>query len=108
MTNDNYNGWTNYETWCVKLWIDSEQGSNEYWHDSARETFENSRSSEYSTRGENARRNLADSLKEHYDELKCELMPASGVFTDLLNSALSGVNWFEIAESLLGDVGDDY
>ena len=22
-----YNGWTNYETWAVGLWIDNEQGS---------------------------------------------------------------------------------
>ena len=24
-----YNGWTNYETWAVKLWMDNEEGSYE-------------------------------------------------------------------------------
>jgi len=31
MTHKEYNGWTNYETWLVKLWIDNEQGSQDYW-----------------------------------------------------------------------------
>ena len=22
-----YNGWSNYETWCVNLWLDNKQGS---------------------------------------------------------------------------------
>jgi hypothetical protein len=25
----NYNGWTNYETWLVKLWLDNDQWSQE-------------------------------------------------------------------------------
>ena len=27
MTDSTYNGWTNYETWNVKLWIDNEQST---------------------------------------------------------------------------------
>lgn len=30
MTEKNYNGWANYETWLVKLWIDNEEGSSSY------------------------------------------------------------------------------
>jgi len=26
MTTKEYNGWTNYETWLVKLWIDNDEG----------------------------------------------------------------------------------
>lgn len=34
---EKYNGYTNYPTWNVKLWIDNEEGSYNYWHDAARE-----------------------------------------------------------------------
>ena len=27
---ERYNGWTNYETWLVNLWMDNEQGSQEF------------------------------------------------------------------------------
>ncbi len=26
-----YNGWSNYETWNVKLWMDNDEGSYNYW-----------------------------------------------------------------------------
>jgi hypothetical protein len=28
--NNNYNGWTNYETWVTALWIDNDQNSYNY------------------------------------------------------------------------------
>lgn len=33
MSDDTYNGYSNWETWNVKLWIDNEQGSYDYWHE---------------------------------------------------------------------------
>src|SRR4051794_10856032 len=31
-----YNGWANYETWCVHLWLTNEEGSYRYWREEAR------------------------------------------------------------------------
>ena len=33
MSNDDtvYNGWSNYETWTVYLWLSNEADSQEYW-----------------------------------------------------------------------------
>ncbi len=28
---DRYNGWTNYETWAVSLWIDNDHATYAYW-----------------------------------------------------------------------------
>jgi len=37
MTKNEYNGWTNYETWLVKLWQDNDQGELEYWQKQSEE-----------------------------------------------------------------------
>src|SRR5881394_2109748 len=37
---EEYNGWTNRETWAVALWINNEQGSQESVHDLVRELVE--------------------------------------------------------------------
>lgn len=28
---DEYNGWANYETWAVSLWLDNDERSYRYW-----------------------------------------------------------------------------
>lgn len=31
-----YQGWTNYETWAVKLWMDNEEPSYLHWKETTR------------------------------------------------------------------------
>ncbi len=40
MTNKEYNGWYNYETWMVNMWMDNTQESHETWRAIARESIE--------------------------------------------------------------------
>jgi hypothetical protein len=95
-----YNGWSNYETWAVKLWLDNDEGTYNYWSDRAKEIIRDPRLSEYLTIEQTARQDLADELKREHEENAPEV---SGVFSDLLNAALSEVEWSEIAESMLAD-----
>ncbi len=37
MEKNGHNGWTNYETWVVALWIDQDHGSYKYWRETAAE-----------------------------------------------------------------------
>ena len=94
MTTD-YNGWTNYQTWATKLWIDNDQGSQAYWLQRAADHLEENDGDPVASRS-----NLADELSDNHDEYKPEV---SGVYADLLTSALGLVDWREIAQSLLED-----
>lgn len=108
MSDAKYNGWTNYETWAVKLWMDNEAGSQGYWQDMAKDAWEMTRENHpnrFMNHADNARNELASSIKDAYEDENHPVFLASNgtVYADLLNAALSEVNWSEIAQSLLDD-----
>jgi hypothetical protein len=85
---EKYNGWTNYETWNVKFWMDNDEGEYPYWQERAEEN----RDEVY---------DLSQELKEYYQDNMPKL---AGTYADLLGAALDSVNWYEIAENLLSDL----
>lgn len=87
MTRNDYNGWTNYETWLVALWLDSEPWSNEYLRELANDD------------ADAPAWELGDTLKDWTNETFLADAPSGGLAADLLKSALSEVNWSEIIES---------
>ena len=101
MTHKDYNGWTNYETWNVKLWMDNDESTCHYWQEQTDELWKRARKNQAwpgSTRKESAAAQLADTLKSECEENQPEV---SGMYADLLGAALSEVNWLEIAENML-------
>jgi len=88
MKRDEYNGWTNYETWLLNLWLDNDEGACRRWSCEA-EGFRDDA------------HGLADALREEIEESIPEDMH-SGFFADLINAGLAEVNWLEIAESYIG------
>lgn len=103
-----YNGWTNYETWCVNLWISNEQSSQAYADEMALDAikyeYENGDDEDS---GENKKRSavrsVADSLKDWIEEGAPEV---KGLYADLLRAGLSEVNWHEIADHYVDDQWD--
>ena len=81
-----YNGWTNYETWAVALWIDNEQGTYLY----ARELLEDKAL------------DTGDAAEALKGWIVNEMAPDLGasMFADLLGAALSSVNWQEISKHI--------
>ena len=101
-----YNGWTNYETWLVSLWLDNDQASYLYWREEAarhrREAGESFQVREgLWTKTEAIRFNLANQLKEEVTDASplCE----ASMYADLLGAALSEVDWLEIVDHWLAE-----
>ena len=86
-----YNGWTNYETWAVKLWMDN--SLPDYWEEMAKTAHENNSSDRC-----DALCALSEMLKEAHEE---SLPEVEGFAADLLNGAMSEVNWYEISEHVM-------
>ena len=102
-----YNGWTNYETWALNLWLENEEGSYNYWRGEARRHRAEASECEQVKAGtwtteQAATFNLADALR---DDLEAgSPTTEASVYSDLLNAALSEVNWHEVANAFLEEL----
>ena len=100
-----YNGWSNYETWAVNLWMTNDQHSDSYWREAATAAWERAGDgtpNQFMDREHNAQQLLADHMKgDHEEQVPDEA--GGSVYADLLTSALSEVNWHEIAKAFLED-----
>jgi len=94
-----YNGWANYETWCVNLWIGNEEPSYRHWNATAEDVWSDAESNDILTKSEAARQCLADMLKIEIEDSRPEL--EASMWTDLMQAALSEVVWIDIADGLL-------
>lgn len=108
MERKEYNGWTNYETWAVALWIDNEQGTQEAIRELVRNTIDglNQDNTPRTDLTESDFKHLrvcavADELKDWLEQMQEEELGNErvrwGLFNDLLNAALSEVDYFELA-----------
>jgi len=87
MTDNTYNGWTNYATWRVNLEIFDGFDPIEDW------------GLEYETLTESE---LAELLQEYADELVSQTTP-EGLALDYALAFMADVNWHEIAGHMLED-----
>ncbi len=101
MKTKTYNGWTNYETWCVKLWMDDDKADSAAWDSQAEAWLEANLMDNSFTSAERQRvYGLVEDLKNRYLD---QMPKLNGCYRDLLRSSLQSVNWYEIAEHLLAD-----
>jgi hypothetical protein len=109
-----YNGWANYPTWAVNLWLGNEEGLYRECCYMAREALrdaphdknvkpwfypDGSQGEPVWTVEQAARYRLADTFKEWIEELFG--LDKWGLKVDLLGYALGEVDWQEIADSWL-------
>lgn len=104
--NKQYNGYKNYETWCVTLWLENDQSTYAYWREHARQQVATAPRSSHMHNGcwtadEAAKFLLADQLKQEFDE--ANPLDKADVWADLLGAALDEVDWHEVADQFLTD-----
>lgn len=101
MTDNRYNGWTNYATWCVNLWLTNDQDMTEWAEEIAQQGIDSDQIDDRS----DMIRMIADALESMVDEmLDATDIPTAGLLIDLLRASIGDVDWCEIAESMAGDI----
>lgn len=107
MTIQEYNGWTNRETWATALWIDNDEGMQETARDYTLTAINEHSSAEDCT----ALSCLADTLENWIVEEVLTHENVAGnrdlwlMLTDI--GSLYRVNWREIADSYLDETAEE-
>ena len=97
--NETYNGWTNYETWCLNIWIDNDQYLAERKAELVREVtlhYDDKQVYELSL--------LLESMVEELKDNALEV----GLLSDLLGGAIGKINFYELAEHYINDFNEDF
>lgn len=95
---EGYNGYANYETWLVNLWLDNSQADQDWWSERTQAAIE-AAESEPCARGA-AIGLLSTELREFVEEMASETK-LDGLLSDLLNAAIAAVNWEELARNYI-------
>jgi hypothetical protein len=109
-----YNGWPNYPTWNVALWMDNDEGGYGHARDLTRTAIEENTSTEWAEDedGEDTHEldrdgavaDLGEALKEWHDDATPDL---EGFTADIFGWAMGFVEWRHIAENLVAEAAGD-
>ena len=108
MTTEEYNGWTNRETWVLNLWINNE----EVWYNEVRlqaaEIIESTLDNPWgSTPDEDEQVHQIATWLEEWTEKKVTLPDSiTGLVSDLLRSSIWKINYREVASNILLEVSE--
>ena len=101
-----YNGWKNYETWVVALWIGNDQGSYSYWQEETERAYREAEAGNYSSKVEEAASVLSSMLEDYLQEFNPLSSKEASMYSDLLSASLSEVDTYEIATNWIEDIKD--
>ena len=109
-----YNGWTNYETWNFKLWLDNDEDLHNYIIGEIKKikTIGTSHIHEVSEVSNFLRSYIEDNVPNLNVSTRSQsvhglMSDKNGFYNDILNAALRDINTYEIAESYLEDLKED-
>lgn len=105
------NGWKNYETWLVGLWLDNDEATYSYWQEVVAECKRAVAAGEgnpYADSPEQGvRLMLAERLKDELVDAKDDLLEVNNLgaslWADLLGAALGEVDWREVADHIAAE-----
>ena len=94
MQENQYNGWTNYETWNYKLWLDNEYKTNKRINSLAKSVIQTEQEKDQVFK-------MSELLKMECMNNEPNLQPS--FYSDVLSASLKEVNFYEIAEAYIED-----
>jgi hypothetical protein len=108
---EQYNGYTNYETWAIGLLIDNNRETQAYWHEQASECFESSLPEEQFSRSEVAAIALSHKLKEEFENdtehiqlfIKNRIPENLYIWRETAKTSYRGMDWVEALTNLMAD-----
>lgn len=93
---EGYNGWSNYPTWCVNLWLANDEGLYNEVTDLVTNLIDDEDNADTYE--------VATELKEFVEGLLPDL--GASFAEDLIGWAVGHVDWSEIAESWIKDAAE--
>jgi hypothetical protein len=98
---EEYNGWSNRETWAANLWIDNDQSL----HYTVQELAQNA-IKDKADDGKTCVTCLADEIESMFDDAFSDIaeMTAEGLTMLKDIGSLYRVDWHEIAQGILGEI----
>ena len=91
-----YNGWTNYETWNFNLWITNTEGDYRHALQLTKDSIN--------------KYELSKDLEEWAEDMADDVVGSDsggGFITDMVNSSVKSVNFYEVAEHLWDEIHDE-
>ena len=94
----NYNGWTHYETWNYKLWLDNDEKGYNLIQSLVKSVIKTERE-------KNQVFKMSELLKVECMNNEPNLKPS--IYSDVLGASLKEVNFHEIAEAYIEDYKEE-
>jgi hypothetical protein len=94
-TENSYNGWSNYETWNFKLWLDNDQKTQEMVFNFVKTSVV------FYKKSSDAIHNIRTQLEQYAQENAPEL--PNGFYSDILGASIRSVNYYQIADAYYYD-----
>ena len=100
-TENAYNGWSNYDTWNFKLWLDNSQASQEMVNNFIKSVYnKNLIKNAYAI-------NEIRTFLEQYALENAPELP-NGFYSDVLSASIRSVNYYQIADAYYYDYLENY
>lgn len=104
MNKSEYNGWTNYETWLVNLWLNNDESIVEWMIDKVRELrdfYTEPDEGGPSVNNASVLRAMTIAVEDYMTEMVLEGIEEGSLRFDILVQFLREVNWKEIADHMI-------
>ena len=102
MTDEKYNGWSNYATWLIDTWLSNDEGTSNYVNELAEDAIKNAEADEDTTKKQDAIYKLSGMIKDMVEEAN-PLADTATMYSDMVQYMIDSADYYEIAENWLAE-----